>query len=171
MARPRKENLDYFPFDADFFWDIKINRLKARFGTDGICVYLFILCRIYQNGYYTELNEDLVLDISDYYHFSESKTMQIINCLLGRSLLESIPVGSVKMLSAPSIQRRYQEAKKGAKRDIEVDGRLWLLKKEETEAFIKVRPSDGFSRNNEGFSGKNLRSEATSGKTVQRKVK
>ena len=155
MARPKKENLDYFPFDADFFWDIKISRLKAQFGTDGICVYLFILCRIYKNSYYIELNDDLVLDITERFSFSESKTRQIINCLLSRSLLVSIPVESVKMLSATSIQRRYQEAKKGAKRDIEVDERLWLLSGEETEAFIKVRPSDGFSGNNGSISGKN----------------
>ncbi len=155
MARPRKENLDYFPFDVDFFSDKKIKRLKAKFGADGIAVYLFAICEIYRNSYYTEYDDDFILDISDHFHYSESKTMQIMNYLFSRSLLECILVGSVKVITAPSVQRRYQEAKQGAKRDIAVDKRIWLLKKEETRPFIKVYPSDNFSEKNEGYSEKN----------------
>ena len=172
MARPKKENLDYFPFDTDLFFDKKIKRLKAKFGTDGICTYLFILCEIYRNGrgYYLEMDEDLILDVSEYFGFSESKTMQIINCLLSRSLLESILIEPVKMLTAKSVQRRYQAAKKGARRDIVVDERIWLLNEKETEPFIKMHPSESFSGINSGFSGKN---DNKSGKnhTKERKVK
>ena len=109
MARPRKENLDYFPFDVDFFRDKKIKRLKAQFGAEGIAVYQYILCEIYYNGYYIELDEDLILDIAGYFNFSESKTKQIITCLFNRSLLESILVDQVKVITAESIQRRYQQ--------------------------------------------------------------
>lgn len=158
MSRPRKENLEYFSFDVDFFRDKKINRLKAKFGSDGITVYQYVLCEIYHNGYYVEYDEDLVLDISDYFSFSEGKTMQILNYLFSRSLLvmieSKLPV-PVKVISAPSVQRRYQEAKKGAKRDITVDKRFWLLSKEETKSFIKLYPDDGFSEKNEDKSGKN----------------
>ena len=155
MARPKKENLDYFPFDVVFFGDKKIKRLKAQFGTDGICVYLYVLCDAYQNGYYAVWDEDLELDISEYFGFSEEKTRQIINCLLSRSLLKSILVKPVKVLTAESVQRRYQEAKKGAKRDIFVDERIWILEKEFTEPFIKMRPYENKSEKNTGFSEKN----------------
>lgn len=158
MSRPRKENLEYFSFDVDFFRDKKINRLKAKFGSDGITVYQYVLCEIYHNGYYVEYDEDLVLDISDYFSFSEGKTMQILNYLFSRSLLvlieSKLPV-PVKVISAPSVQRRYQEAKKSAKRDIAVDKRFWLLSKEETKSFIKLYPDDGFSEKNEDKSQKN----------------
>lgn len=156
MARPRKENLDYFPFDVDFFTDTKIKILKAKYGADGIAVYLYILCEIYHDkGYYVECDEDFILVMSDYFNFSENKTMQILNYLFSRSLLESILVESVKVITAKSVQRRYQEAKKSAKRDIFVDERIWLLKKEDTEPFIKVHPFDSFSEKNEGYSEKN----------------
>ena len=158
MSRPRKENLEYFSFDVDFFRDKKINRLKAKFGSDGITVYQYVLCEIYHNGYYVEYDEDLVLDISDYFSFSEGKTMQILNYLFSRSLLvlieSKLPV-PVKVISALSVQRRYQEAKKSAKRDIAVDKRFWLLSKEETKSFIKLYPDDGFSEKNEDKSQKN----------------
>lgn len=157
MARPKKENLDYFPFDTDLFFDKKIKRLKAKYGTDGICTYLFILCEMYRSGrgYYLEMDEDLILDVSDYFGFSESKTMQIINCLLSRSLLESILIEPVKVITAKSVQRRYQAAKKGARRDILVDERIWLLNEKETEPFIKMHPSEGFSEKNDSYYGKN----------------
>ena len=162
MPRPRKENLDYFPFDVDFFSDKKIKRVRAKFGTNGIVVYLYLLCEIYHNGYCIEYDDDLILDISDEFNLSENATMQIMNYLFSRSLLRSIPAGSVKIITAESVQRRYQEAKKvsikkmnGAfSRDIIVDERIWLLQSEETESFIKVRPAGGFSGENERYSGK-----------------
>ena len=155
MARPKKEYLDYFPFDVTFFGDRKIKRIKAQCGTDGICVYLYILCEAYRNGYYAVYDKDLVLDISDYFNFSEAKTKQIISCLLSRSLLQCIPVKSVKVLTAESVQLRYQAAKKGARRDIYVDERIWLIPPEKSEPFIKMRTYENKSGKNMGYSGKN----------------
>lgn len=161
MARPRKENLDYFPLDTDFFEDNKIRILKAKYGADGIAVYLYILCEIYHGkGYYTECDEDFVLIMSDYFNFSEQKTTQILEYLVSRSLLvKSTLSETVTVITAKSVQRRYQEAKKEiakkAHRDIIVDDRIWLLKKEETEPCIKVQSFDGFSEKNDSLSEKN----------------
>ena len=126
MARPKKENLDYFPFDTDFFSDTKIKILKAKYGTDGVCIYLYILCEIYRNGYFVEYNEDFVLTVSDYFNFLETKTEQIISYLVSRSLLERILADPVTVLTARSVQRRYQAAKKLSKRNIFVDDRIWI---------------------------------------------
>ena len=157
MARPKKENLDYFPFDVDFFTDTKIKVLKAKYGADGIAVYLYILCEIYHDkGYYAECDEDFVLIMSDYFNFSEQKTRQILEYLFSRSLLvKSTLSESVTVITAKSVQRRYQEIKKSAKRGIPVDDRIWLLKKEETEPCIKVQSFDGFSEKNDSYSEKN----------------
>lgn len=161
MARPLKNGLSYFPFDVDFFSDKKIKRLRAKYGTDGIAVYLYLLCEIYRSGYYVDYDEDLILDVSDELKISENETTQIMNYLVGRSLLQLITAKSklanpVKVLTAASVQRRYQEAKKGAKRDIEVDSEFWVLEKEETESFIKVRLVGGNSENNDNKSEKNV---------------
>lgn len=158
MARPQKKGLDYFPFDVDFFSDKKIKRLRAKYGNDGVMVYIYLICEIYKSGYYIDYDEDLLLDISDELNISENSTMQILNYLFSRSLLiliESTLAIPVKVITAKSIQRRYQEAKKGAKRDIVVDPEFWVLKKEDTLDFIKVRQKNGFSDNNDSFSEKN----------------
>ncbi len=154
MARPQKKGLSYFPFDVDFFSDKKIKRLRAKYGTDGVMVYIYLLCEIYRSGYYIEYDEDLLLDISDELNISENLTKQIVNYLLSRSLFDNTLAMSVKVLTAKSVQLRYQEAKKGAKRDIEVEAKYWLLEKENTQCFIKLHPHDGISRNNNSFSEK-----------------
>ena len=79
MARPMKNGLTYFPFDVDFFTDKKIKRLRAKYGADGIAVYMYLLCEIYRSGYYIEYDKDLILDISDELNLSEGSTTQIMN--------------------------------------------------------------------------------------------
>lgn len=160
MARPIKDGLSYFPFDVNFFSDKKIKRLRAKFGTDGICVYLYLLCLIYgDKGYYVEYDEDLILDISDELNISEDCTRQIMKYLFSRSLLceirDSTLAIPVTIISAKSIQRRFQEAKKGCKRNVFVKAGYWLLKKAETLSLIKVRPDESFPADNDSFSGKN----------------
>lgn len=156
MARPKINGLDYFPFDVDFFSDRKIKRLKARYGTDGLAVYIYLICEVYRSGYYIEYSDDLILDISDELNISENATRQIIDFLLSRSLFDDTLAKSDKVLTAASVQRRYQEAKKGSKREFEVEAGYWLLKAEDTYSFIKVRHNYGFSEKNHSYSEKNL---------------
>ena len=173
MARPKKTGLDYFPFDVDFFSDKKIKRLRAKYGNDGIVIYIYMLCIIYgDKGYYTEFDDDLILDISDELNVSESSTRQIMKYLLSRSLLSEIRDSTlakpVTIISAKSIQRRFQEAKKGGKRNVLVKAGYWLLEKAETLGFIKVLSSENFSGKNESYSGKN---EGYSGKNDTKESK
>ena len=158
MARPKKTGLDYFPFDVDFFSDKKIKRLRASYGSDGVAVYIYMLCEIYRSGYYVEYDDDLILDISDELNISTNAITQILNHLFSRSLLvvlESKLTVPVKIITAASVQRRFQAAKKGGKREVDVAAEFWVLKKEETESFIKVCPVDGYSQKNNNYSENN----------------
>ena len=173
MARPKKENLDYFPFDVDFFSDKKIKRLRAKYGNNGVVVYIYVLCLIYADkGYYTEYDEDLILDISDELNISEGSTRQIMKYLLSRSLLveihDSTLAEPVTIISAKSIQRRFQEAKRSGKGDVFVKAGYWLLEKTETLGFIKVQPSENYSEKNGSYSEKNDTKES---KVKESKVK
>ena len=60
MARQKRDGLLYFPFDTDFFYaDTKIRALQARYGSDGLMFYIFLLTEIYrENGYYIVWNAD-----------------------------------------------------------------------------------------------------------------
>ena len=156
MARPQKTGLNYFPLDVDFFSDNKIRILKARYGMDGIMVYIYLLCEIYKNGYYMQWNDDFKYILADELNLTDGFIEQVLTFLLERSLLNSTLFKSDTILTSPGIQKRYQLAVKerAKKRQIEIE-RFWLLKPEETESFIKVNSFLNDSRNNDSFSRNN----------------
>lgn len=163
MARPQKKGLTYFPLDADFFEDNKIKILKARYKSDGIVLYMFLLCEIYKKGYYIKVDNDFEYIISDTLGIDQGKVKQVLNFLLKRSLFDNTLFSTDKVLTSAGIQRRFQEIikEKARKNPVEV-GRYWLLSKEETIPFIKCplfevipRKIDSFSWNNSECSAKN----------------
>ena len=156
LARPRKDGLDYFPLDVDLFEDYKIKILKARYGADGIILYLYLLCRIYRQGYYMQVNEDFEYIISEDLKMSPDKVKQVLTFLLSRSLFDNTLFQSDAVLTSAGIQKRFQLAvKERAKKNPIKTGRYWLLKKEETEPFIKCTLFGDYSGKNENYSGKN----------------
>lgn len=157
MPRPPKRGLDYFPLDVGFFSeDDKIRILRARYGTDGIIVYLYLLCEIYKKGYYLKWSEDNKFLLADALNLTDGFIEQVLTFLLERSLLDSTLFKSDTILTSPGIQRRYQLAVKerAKKTPIEIKG-FWLLDEAETEPFIKVYPAADNSGKNKHNSGKN----------------
>ena len=156
MARRRQEGNLFFRLDVDFFSDKKIKILKARYGTDGITLYLYLLCEIYKTGYYLKVDEDFEFIISDDLNMDCNKVKQVLNFLLERSLFNDKLFQSDKVLTSAGIQRRYQGMVKARaiKTPIQVEG-FWLLPEDETEPFIKVHPSLNNSENNHNNSRKN----------------
>lgn len=57
MARPIKKGLNYFPFETGFFQTERAQMLKARFGADGITLYIDLLCKVYGEGYFLEIED------------------------------------------------------------------------------------------------------------------
>ena len=155
MARPKKKGLDYFPFDTWFFGDVKIKRLITRYGTKGVAVYIWLLCAIYRNGYFIRYDEDLILDISDDLRMSENATKEVVSFLLSRSLFDPGLAKSDKVITSRSVQSRFQEVKKSSRSVVEVEGKFWLLEKDETYASIQLRHNDDFYGNNCNYSNKN----------------
>jgi hypothetical protein len=142
MARPQEEGLKYFPVDAGFFSDKKIKILKARFGSDGIVLYMYYLCLIYgDKGYYLKVDDDLDFVTKEDLGMSLQKIAQIRKFLLERSLLDSKLFQSDTILTARSIQDRFQSAKKKLNRPTDVIARYWLLDKTKTDTCIKLHGS------------------------------
>ena len=156
MARRKQEGNRFFRLDVDFFSDKKVKILKARYGADGVTLYLYILCEIYKAGYYLKIDEDFEFIVSDDLSMDSNKVKQVLNFLLERSLFDNKLFQSDKVLTSAGIQRRYQGMVKARaiKTPIQVEG-FWLLPEDETEPFIKVHPSLNNSENNHNNSRKN----------------
>ena len=154
MARQKRDGLRYFPFDTDFFFsDRRIKALRARFGSDGLIFYIYILTEIYRNGYYIVWNGDAEDNSIADLGIPEGLIKQIKTFLVSRSLLTESKLASPDtILTSPGIQKRYQEAVKSLKRDIYVDDKIWLLNKEETASFIKVTKKYDKSEKNDNKS-------------------
>lgn len=158
MARPQKKGLLYFPFDTDFFYaDTKIRALQARYGSDGLMFYIFLLTEIYrENGYYIVWNADSEDSAMASLGLSDGSMKQIMTFLASRSLITEITLASSDtIITSPGIQRRFQEAVKRLKRDFVVDSRIWLLKEEDTAPCIKVTLFENNSQNYTDKSEKN----------------
>lgn len=163
MSRPRKEGLLYFPFDVSFFSDKKIKILKSRYGSDGLTLYIYLLCEIYKNGYYLKMDDDYEYIISDDLSMDSNKVKQVLNFLLERSLFEFTLFQSDKVLTSTGIQNRFMEAMKptiskrvqrGGK-PMELEESIWMVDIKYPECFIKVNPNSNMSVKKECLSGTN----------------
>ena len=185
MARPKQDGLLYFSFDTDFFYaDKRIKRLHSRYGSDGMLFYIYLLTEIYRNGYYIRWDAESMDDAMDDLHLTEGFIEQVMTFLVSRSLLvkrtltnpdtiitiqkegdnrpqcELAEGGNgqerAEAITSPGIQKRYQEAVKGRKRQFEVNAEIWLLDEEETASCIKVANNKSFSKKNPDNSEKNM---------------
>ena len=84
MPRQQKPGLSYFPLDVDFFTDNKIRILRARFGNNGIAVYIYLLCEIYKKGYYMEWNDDFKFILAADLNLTDGFIEQVLTFLLGQ---------------------------------------------------------------------------------------
>lgn len=139
MSRTQSQGIEYFPFAVDFFADNKVKILKARYGADGIMIYMYILCCIYREGYYTKVNDDFIFVISDDLHISSDTVQQVMTFLLKRSMFNEQLFKSDAILTSDGIQERWQKAiaKRAQMTPIKVSD-YWLLAEADTKPYIKV---------------------------------
>lgn len=138
MSRTQSQGIEFFPLAVDFFSDKKIKILKARYGADGIAIYLYLLCQVYREGYYTRVDADFKYMVSDDLNMASDKVEQVLAFLFERSMFDEQLFKSDAVLTSTGIQERWQKAvaTRARKSPIEV-GTYWLLKESETQPFIR----------------------------------
>ena len=118
MARPRKTQLDYFPFDVGFFENEKIACIAGEFGIKGEIVAIRLLCAVYGNGYFLEWNDAYKMKtLRQMPGVSSELFDQILNRLVRWGFFDASLFDSVKVLTSVGIQKRYFEAVKFRKLD------------------------------------------------------
>ena len=146
MARPTKSGLAYFPFDTDFFEDDRIIDLLDEYGTAGVTVYITILCLIYKNGYYIEMDIHKLARIIERKignrWLKNNLTEKIIHTIISLGLFDSGFALSGVITSA-AVQQRYAAAT--LRRKVNPD-KYWLLpKNEENGRALESAPENGVS--------------------------
>lgn len=108
MGRNRKQGLDYFPFDVDFFSDLKIRKLIKCQGGKAVTVYALLLCNIYKQGYYMRWDKELPFIISEQTGYDEVYIQEVIKSCFTVGLFSKDLYDQEKVITSKGIQERYQ---------------------------------------------------------------
>lgn len=111
-----KTGLNSFMLDVDFLQDIRIRRLVKYQGGKAVAVYASLLCSIYRNGYYKKWDQELPFAVSEYLGFNEAYVQEVINCCIQVGLFDEALWMAHQVLSSQSIQLRYKQLAKMARR-------------------------------------------------------
>lgn len=121
MARIAKSGLEYFPFDIDFFQDIRIRKLIKRQGGKAVTVYALLLCLIYKNGYYMQWDDELPFIGSEMSGFEEAYVSEVIKTCLALGLFDKNLYDTEQVLTSKGIQVRYCNIQRLNKRMSRID--------------------------------------------------
>ena len=151
MARPKKQGIDYFPLDVNFFSDVKIRKITRACGSQSTSILICLLCNIYKdNGYYILWDEDLPFVIADSVGVSEGAVKEVILKAIQVDFFNKDIYEKYKVLTSHGIQSRFKSA---------------VYKREEIEYVVEYLVSD---IQNSISDGKNCVSDTES---TQSKVK
>ena len=112
MARPIKKGLDYFPVDTNILSDLKVPRIKRKYGAESFLLYMTLLCDIYANSFYICADDNYLFDLSEKMQMSESQTLEMVLAMVKIGLFDSQLFQKKRILTSPSIQKRFFSAKR-----------------------------------------------------------
>ena len=128
MARPKKQGIDYFPLDVNFFSDVKIRKIARACGSQSTSILICLLCNIYKdNGYYILWDEDLPFVIADSVGVSEGAVKEVILKAIQVGFFDKDIYEKHKVLTSHGIQSRFKSA---------------VYKREEIEYVVEYLVSD-----------------------------
>ena len=87
MARPQKNNADYFPHDNGMWSDRKVGALRNKFGLEGYAIWNLLLESLCDCENF-ELNETEQNLLSGCWNIEEEKLKELLECLLGVNLIQ-----------------------------------------------------------------------------------
>lgn len=112
-----KNGFNYYKAETDRYQDIKIKRLKKRYGCDGYAVYQYALNEIYRvEGCYIRWTEDQHFDCADYWGLPEARVKDIIDYCAEICLFNTLIWQKQCILTARAIQSRYLDICKVSKK-------------------------------------------------------
>lgn len=111
MARPKKQGIDYFSLNVDFFSDVKIRKIARACGSQSTSILICLLCNIYKDkGYYILWDEDLPFVIADSVGVSEGAVKEVILKAIQVGFFDKDIYEKYKVLTSHGIQSRFKSA-------------------------------------------------------------
>lgn len=143
MARPIKKGLDYFPMQTNILSDLKVRRMKRKYGAESFLLYVTFLCDIYSNGFYLKADEEYLYDISEQMQMPENRVTELLNAMLDLGLFNLRLFEEKQVLTSEAVQKYYFSFKSkllGKLDKEEADYLLGELKEAETSVLEMKTP-------------------------------
>ena len=139
MANKTKSGLDYFPLEVNIFSDIKCRKLLRAHGPEAITLYIYLLCRIYEDGYYIEMDDDLIFFAAETLKLDEETVNKSLNFMLKIGIFDENLATKKKLLTSKGIQIRYAEISKISRRKKTVE-KFSLINVQESPINVQESP-------------------------------
>lgn len=141
-----KTGLSYYQAETDRFQDIKVKRLKKRYGCEGYAVYQYIQNEIYRvEGCYIRFTDDQLFDVSEYWGIEEQQVEKIIEYCTEVELFDTITWHTNHVLTSVDIQQRYLEICRRAKKKIVIPEDIRLVEIQDAASGMDSAPLPLFS--------------------------
>ena len=116
MARPIKNNADYFPHDADMRNDPKIKAIRRKFGIEGYGVYSMLLEFLTDSEYFEFKNDKLTIElVAGDFDVEPEKLNSMLDYFKQLDLIQVDP--ETNILSCKSLDNRLEPLLSKRKRD------------------------------------------------------
>lgn len=174
MGRPlKRDGIDYFSLDSDFFGNEKIRRIKAQCGMKGIGFLIWLFCDIYAGeGYYKKFTYDDCALLADEAGggVGAETVREVVKSSLKCGLFERQVFEKYGVLTSSRIQENYLRACE-RRSAIFIDRRYWVLSEKDVKpsTLVKVTLLDVID-DKKGINVDN-NSENVSNNAINRKVK
>lgn len=137
MARTSSQKLPYWQCDVGLFNDMKVVDLNDKYGPLGEVIFFRVLCYIAEsNGYFAQINDALILSIYRSIGSKWIKDRKIVSEVIhycGVCGLFDVNLLTQNVITSPSIQRRWLNAKIKGRAKGYSTAEYWLLDSEEIE--------------------------------------
>jgi len=107
MSAPFKQGIDYFPHNTDLSQDLKLEYIEALHGLIGYAVYIKLLEKIYNNGYFIQWDKRDTLIFSKHNNIDVNVCINIVNDCINEGLFSEKLYKKYCILTSLGIQKRY----------------------------------------------------------------
>ena len=140
-----KQGLSYYQAETDRFQDIKVKRLKKKFGCEGYAVFNYIENEIYRvEGCFLKITDDIIFDISEYWSIDEARVEEIIQFCAEVELFDLATYRTRRTVTSASLQQRYIEICRRCKKKMFIPEEISLIISEDVQT-AKTEPMPLFT--------------------------
>jgi hypothetical protein len=131
MARPIKNNADYFPHDADMRNDPKVKAVRRKFGVEGYGIYSMLIELLTDSEYFQFKNDSLSIEIvAGDFDISPDRLAEILRYLCQIDLIQID--AETQLIKCKSLENRLNPLLSKRKRD-----REGVIDSENTQSKVK----------------------------------